>query len=196
MSLESPRPVLKSGALLLCLNMIDFFDNNVQSKILSLLLNVSQFADTEADFEVNILPVLPFLCQMINSRINSDQDRLKLEKMSTIVVRITESFTVMLSPIENFDQIGIMYDKLSNSGVLEALIEILRNYANYVQTTTQIKIESNSDQMINTKNTRTATEATISNFLKILKFASQFSQQVFIQLILGNVFEILEPILP
>jgi len=89
-----------------------------------------------------------------------------------------------------------MYDKLSNSGVLEALIEILRNYANYVQTTTQIKIESNSDQMINTKNTRTATEATISNFLKILKFASQFSQQVFIQLILGNVFEILEPILP
>jgi len=89
-----------------------------------------------------------------------------------------------------------MYDKLSNSGVLEALIEILRNYANYVQATTQIKTESVSDQMINTKNTRTATEATISNCLKVLRFASQFSQQVFIQLILGNVFEILEPILP
>jgi hypothetical protein len=32
-----------------------------------------------------------------------------------------------------------MYDKLSNSGVLEALIENLRNYANYVQATTQVK---------------------------------------------------------
>jgi len=50
--------------------------------------------------------------------------------------------------------------------------------------------------MIITNNARTATEATISNFLKVLRFASQFSQQVFMQLILGNIFEILEPILP
>jgi len=61
MSHESPRPVLKSGVLLLCLNIFDFFDSNVQNKILQLMLNVSSYYDNEADFDSNFLPVLPFL---------------------------------------------------------------------------------------------------------------------------------------
>ena len=49
-SQEFPKDVLKQGILAMAFNMIDFFDNNTQKKILELLMNVSDCAEQEEDF--------------------------------------------------------------------------------------------------------------------------------------------------
>lgn len=83
--------------------MIDFFDKSTQIKILQLLLNVSAHSESDSDFTKNLLPIVPNICQMLSSGISSEQDRIKFEKLSTVVVRISKSFTMILNPIDNFE---------------------------------------------------------------------------------------------
>lgn len=54
------------------LNMIDFFDNTTQSKILGTLLNVSGHSESETDFDKNILPLLPPVCALLSGGVHSE----------------------------------------------------------------------------------------------------------------------------
>jgi hypothetical protein len=79
---------------------------------------------------------------MLNSGISSEQDRIKYEKLSTVVVRIAKSFTLILSPIESFEQIGMMFEKLSDGGIHESILDCIRTYSNYVFATTSGKSQT------------------------------------------------------
>ena len=47
------------GFLEMFFNMLDFFDPAIQKSIINILLNVADRAETEEEFEKNIMPVLP-----------------------------------------------------------------------------------------------------------------------------------------
>jgi hypothetical protein len=67
-STENPYAILTSGALSLCLNMMDFFESNTQKRILQLVLNASRHSASEQDFDSFFAPVLPVLCMFVNLR--------------------------------------------------------------------------------------------------------------------------------
>lgn len=73
----------------MALNMIDFFDKSTQTKILQLLLNVSSSSESESDFQSNFLPVVPNICQMLQSGVQSESDRAKIERLTTVLLRLT-----------------------------------------------------------------------------------------------------------
>ena len=63
MSADAPREILKSGILTPFVNSFFFFESkDVHSRIISLLNNVSAQCETEQDFKLNIVPVLPVMC--------------------------------------------------------------------------------------------------------------------------------------
>ena len=117
---------------------------------------------------------------MLSQPVYSDQDRSKAEKISLVVARIVESFTNMVNPVDSFERVGILFDKLSNAGIQESLVEILRNYAQFVQATFKSKEPTDSQMQISSGSARTVSEITIANYLKVLRFSCQYSQQVFI----------------
>lgn len=110
-------------------NMIDFFDGATQKKILALLMNVSDCSEQDEDFTENLLPVIPNVCQMLQNSMQSDSDR--VEKLSIVLSRISVSFMNFVEGW-NFDKIGDYYDQLSVAGVHETVLDILRQYSNYV----------------------------------------------------------------
>ena len=64
---ESPKAVLQSGALVTLLNTFDFFDNAIRNKILSACYNVVGHSDNENDFNKNVVPLLPILCNFLST---------------------------------------------------------------------------------------------------------------------------------
>lgn len=54
-----------------------------------MLSNVADCSETEAEFNSNILPVLPLVCNMILDR---DADEKRIEKLSLILNRVSASF--------------------------------------------------------------------------------------------------------
>jgi hypothetical protein len=46
-SMENPYAILTSGAVGLCLNMMDFFENTTQKRIINILLNISRHSASE-----------------------------------------------------------------------------------------------------------------------------------------------------
>ena len=69
---------------------------------------------------------------MLSSGVASEQDRVKFEKLSTVVARIAKSFTLILNPIDNFEQVGGLFEKLSDAGLHEAIYECICTFSNYV----------------------------------------------------------------
>ena len=61
-SLDSPREVLRSKVLTTSFEMLDVFSPHTQTKMLSLLSNVSSSSESVKDFEENLLPVVPHIC--------------------------------------------------------------------------------------------------------------------------------------
>ena len=69
---------------------------------------------------------------MLNSGVTSEQDRAKFEKLSTVVARVAKSFTLILNPIDNFEQIAVLFERLSDAGLYEAIYECICTFSNYV----------------------------------------------------------------
>ena len=137
---------------------------------------MSHHAENAKDFEDNLLPVLPNVCNMLSLGVGSEQDRIKIEKLATVLSRITDSFTAIVNPVDNFEQVGILFDQLSNANVHESIVENLRTYSNYVAATTKPDVSDSQEMMqISSTNARTFTEQTISSFLRILKFSCQYT---------------------
>ena len=64
-SAENPYAILISGALGLCLNMMDFFENTTQKRIIAIMMNISRHAASEQDLNDYLIPVLPALCMLL-----------------------------------------------------------------------------------------------------------------------------------
>ena len=58
-SLENPHAILTSKAIVMCLNMIDFFDTPTQTKILNLLLNCCRSSQSEDEFNTHFMNMIP-----------------------------------------------------------------------------------------------------------------------------------------
>lgn len=67
-SLENPNVILTSGALPLILNMMDFFENTTQKKILTLVQNVSRNAAQETELTDHLIPLFPTLSMLLQTR--------------------------------------------------------------------------------------------------------------------------------
>ncbi len=105
---------------------------------------------------------------------------------------MTDGFTRILSPTEAFDKVGKMFDLFANTGMIQALVESLFNYSSCVEAQGKTNEQTN---IIITSNVRCATDDTVANYFKVLRFASVFSLTVYCQLIIGGIFQILEPVL-
>lgn len=94
-----------------------------------------------------------------------------------------------------------MFECISSIGLIEIMVKALKDFAVYEHSKTS-KLVHNEDQVmsqnINTQTAqkRTYNQLTISNFLKIMTFASKYSQQIVMQLISGGIFEILDSLIP
>ncbi len=129
-STENPYAILTSGALSLCLNMMDFFESNTQKRILQLVLNASRHSASEQDFDNFFAPVLPVLCMFINLRNENQQgSQEKLECISQILLRTSESFMRFFSPHSQIDKIQVQFTKLASSGVVDAITEALFEFS-------------------------------------------------------------------
>ena len=53
-------------------------------------------------------------------------DKDKAEKVSVVLLNIAQTFFRYLNPVDHHEKIGQQFEKLSNAGVTEALLETLR----------------------------------------------------------------------
>jgi hypothetical protein len=49
-----------------------------------------------------------------------------------VVARISKSFTMIINPIDNFEQIAGLFEKLSDAGLHESIYECVCTFSNYV----------------------------------------------------------------
>lgn len=119
---ENPYAILTSGAIGLCLNMMDFFEQNTQKRIISLVLNVSRHSASEQDLNDHIMPIVPVLCMLLQSR---DHDNSRLEIVSSVVLRIQESVMRFYPSHTSHPQIQALYENLGSSGILISILQCL-----------------------------------------------------------------------
>lgn len=83
-----PRHILKSSISLQAVNMIDFFDTTTQQMIFKLMTNICGVSESESDFQVNLLPVIPSICYLVQNY----SDKSKVEKLTSILLKLALSF--------------------------------------------------------------------------------------------------------
>ena len=66
---------------------------------------------------------------MLSQGVQNDQDRMKIEKLSSIMSRISSSFVYLAGACDSFDAIADLHDQLSNAGVHETILDILEQYS-------------------------------------------------------------------
>ena len=49
----------------------------------------------------------------------------QLENISTVLLRIAESFFRIYNPVANFDKVNELFDKLADGGLIENILEAL-----------------------------------------------------------------------
>jgi hypothetical protein len=47
---------------------------------------------------------------MMNSGVQSEADRVKIEKLTTVLVRLSTSFTSFVNPLENYGGVSSLYE--------------------------------------------------------------------------------------
>jgi hypothetical protein len=118
---EFPGEVLRKSFFSEILPMLDFFDQNVQKKMLGILLNVSKSPLTFEDFQSFLEPCLPvFLCFMQNKQ---KETLFKNEKTLEILVALIES----LRSVNEDEQICL---KLLEQGIILIILEVLNEFSN------------------------------------------------------------------
>lgn len=202
-SLENPQAVMKSQAITMSLNMIDFFDVATQAKILTLLLNCCNRAGSEEEFNQYFMNMIPQLCPMLS--VHSDGDQARAEKVSTIFYRMAESFTFFYSPSKHFEQLAALWNKFAETGAINCIMDCLKTYAHDLEANELMQKASADEghmdfEMITTQNIgsqkKTYTDATLSNFFKLLTIGSKFSLLLIDTIINSGAIESLEKLLP
>ena len=126
-SLENPHAILTSKAIVMCLNMIDFFDLPVQAKILTLLFNCCRSAQSEEEFNTHFMNMIPQLCPML--QVHSEGDQPRAEKISSIFMRMTESFNYFYQPAQHFAKIQNLWERFAEAGVINCIVDCIKEHA-------------------------------------------------------------------
>jgi hypothetical protein len=103
-SQENPPAVLKSGAVGIILEQMDFFESATQQRIFKIIQRVARHSSTESDFDSNLMPVLPYILMNLQDMSNADKKR--VEDISKIVFEIQESFSLFYSPTHDFQKVS------------------------------------------------------------------------------------------
>jgi len=98
--------------------MIDFFDQTIQHKIIEIALHVSRHSANKKDYESYLLPIMPPLAQLLNMR--GEQNKKLIENVTTVFLRISESFQRIHHQKVEFGQISELYLTLMNCGIIDA----------------------------------------------------------------------------
>ena len=61
-AMENPPAVLKSGAVGMILQQMDFFEMGTQQRIFKIMQKVARHSTCEADFDSHVQPLLPYIC--------------------------------------------------------------------------------------------------------------------------------------
>jgi hypothetical protein len=64
-SMENPPAVLKSGAVGVILQQMDFFEFGTQQRIFRIMQKVARHSTCENDFDTYILPLIPYICMSL-----------------------------------------------------------------------------------------------------------------------------------
>ena len=94
--------------------MFDFFDKSIQTRILQMLLNVSSCLDTSSVFLKNLLPSIQIVAESLKNGVHSESDKELMDKLSSILQRVSLSMMSFEDLIDDFEAIGDLYDQLSN----------------------------------------------------------------------------------
>ena len=94
--------------------MLDFFDKSIQTRILQMLLNVSSCLDTSSVFLKNLLPSIQIVAESLKNGVHSESDKERMDKLSSILQRVSLSMMSFEDLIDDFETIGDLYDQLSN----------------------------------------------------------------------------------
>jgi hypothetical protein len=124
-ALENPPAVLKSGAVAIILQQMDFFEFGTQQRIFKIIQKVARHSTCEGDFDTHVLPLLPYICMSLTLD-NVQNDQKRIEDLSKILCEIQESFCIFYSPISDFKKVGEQFDKLLESGVFDIILEHVR----------------------------------------------------------------------
>ena len=103
-SIENPHAILTSGAMNPVLNMMDFFEITTQKRIIAILLNISRQAASEIEMNDYLLPLIPCLCNFLQSRGGPDS-QYKIESVSSIMLRICECVFRFISPHSQLERV-------------------------------------------------------------------------------------------
>ena len=114
---EAPHAVLRSGAIPLVLQSLDFFDTATQNRVFTIILRLAGTSQSEQDFEEHILPMLPMLVMHLNPINVVTQDLKKLEDTSRIFCEVQTSFFNFYGPRDDRKKLGGQFEKLSEQGL-------------------------------------------------------------------------------
>jgi len=64
--------------------------------------------------------------------INVESDQQKVQKISEIIFGMCQSFTRILSPVDHFERVGALYEKVSNAGGVESILRCLQTYSFWI----------------------------------------------------------------
>jgi len=85
MAFENPPAVLKSGAIGIILQQMDFFEIATQQRIFRIIQKIARHSSTEKDLDTYIVPLIPFISMSLS---DSQGDQKKVEDISKILCEI------------------------------------------------------------------------------------------------------------
>ena len=175
---ENPPAVLKSGAVGIILQQIDFFDISTQQRIFRIIMKIARHSSSVEDLDTHILPILPFVSMNLGPDMAMDNQK-KVQDSAKIVAEIQESFFNFFGP-SDFNKLAEQYEKILNSGIYDIILDQTQRYSEIL-----IKMQSGEDkesslvQEIDSKpKEQVLTHQTMLTFFKILENAARFSSTV------------------
>ena len=90
--------------------MIDFFEQTTKLKIICVASNVARSINNKQDYESHILPIMPALAELLNMR--GEHNKKLIEQMTTIILRLCESFLKLHNSRVEFGQVSLLFQTL------------------------------------------------------------------------------------
>lgn len=91
-----------------------------------MIVNISRHSASESDLSDHVLPIMPFLSMLLQSR--GDHAQAKIETVCNIVLGICQSIPRFLSPHSQFDKVQIQYENIGHTGIIDGILQRLQDY--------------------------------------------------------------------
>jgi len=175
-ALENPHQVLQSGALQVVLQMMDFFEQSTQRRIISIALILARNLNNEPDFTAFFMPVMGKFAELLQMR--GEHQVGLLENVSTILLRIVENFLRFFNPASHFDKLTSLTNQLLDRGVIHGVLQALF----------EASCEGGSAKQFSSQ--------TMLQFLRILTICARFSPQAVGLLVTEGGLKVTEGLVP